>query len=149
MKNGIYSKCNLVVSEAINKGATVISLDRLADAVLDTADFSNVTEKELREAYVRDALSSALGAKEWRSVVKRMGYYVDVNNCRREYKKAIADNVSGDIERDRRLLEIINSGLKTAEIDGQMAFNPETMQYEEEMTRSELLEMLEAESKQA
>ena len=149
MKNGIYSECNLVVSNAIKGNARVISLDRLAGIVMQTADFRKVSEEELREAYVRQALSTTLSDKKWCSVVRGKGFYVDIEKCRKEYKKVIADNISGDIERDMKLLEIINKGLETAEIDGQMAFNPETMQYEEEMTRSELLEMLEAESKQA
>ena len=149
MKTGIYTDCGVAVSEAINKKVKVISLDNLARRVIQKADFSNVTEDELRESYVRHALATTLSDRGYYSVVRGKGYYVNLDNCRREYKKAIADNVASDAEKAERLLKIINSGLETAEIDGQMVLNPETMEIESEITQSELLEMLQEESKEA
>lgn len=149
MKNGIYTQCNIAVSEAINKKSRVISLDKLAKKVLATADFSNVTEQELRDSYVRHALSTTLSDKGWYSVVRGKGFYTTLDNSRREYRKAIADNISGDIERAEMFLKFINSGLETAEIDGQMIFNPETMEIEVQITEEELLEMLKAEAAEA
>lgn len=146
MKSGIYKTCRLIASRYINKGATVINMDDCMKEAMIMADFSDMTEEEMQETILRLTLTSILNANKYYSVVRRKGLFANSENCKKAYLKQLIKNAKNDVKRLEKLLKKLNRRIEVAEIDGQMAFDTDTMEIIEEMTEEELVEMLRQEA---
>lgn len=148
MKNNIYKTCNLIASRKVKSGATVININDLMREAMALADFSGMTEEEMQRTILRLTLTSILNAHRYYSVVRRKGLFANSENCKKAYLKQLIENAKHDVRRLEKLLKRLNDNLDIAEIDGQMAFDADTMEIFEEMTEEELVEMLREEAEE-
>lgn len=68
--------------------------------------------------------------------------------AKKAYLKQLIKNAKNDMARLEKLVEKLNKQVDIAEIDGQMAFDADTMEIFEEMTEEELVEMLREEAEE-
>ena len=148
MKSSIYKTCKLIVSRYINSGATVVDVEKCMAEARTTVDFSDMTIKEMQETILRLVLTTILNANKFYSVVRRKGLFANSENCKKAYLKQLIENAKHDVNRLEKLLKRLNDNLDIAEIDGQMAFDADTMEIFEEMTEEELVEMLREEAEE-
>ena len=148
MKSGIYKTCRLVISKYINKGATVVDVEKCMAEARATVDFSDMTIEEMQETILRLTLTTILNANKFYSVVRRKGLFANSENCKKAYLKQLINNAKSDVKRIETLIEKLNKQVDIAEIDGQMAFDADTMEIFEEMTEEELVEMLREEAEE-
>lgn len=148
MKSSIYKTCKLIVSRYINSGATVVDVEKCMAEARATVDFSGMTEEEMQRTILRLTLTSILNAHRYYSVVRRKGLFANSENCKKAYLKQLIKNAKNDMARLEKLVEKLNKQVDIAEIDGQMAFDADTMEIFEEMTEEELVEMLREEAEE-
>lgn len=148
MKSSIYKTCKLIVSRYINSGATVVDVEKCMAEARATVDFSDMTIEEMQETILRLVLTTILNANKFYSVVRRKGLFANSENCKKAYLKQLIKNAKNDMARLEKLVEKLNKQVDIAEIDGQMAFDADTMEIFEEMTEEELVEMLREEAEE-
>lgn len=146
MKTGIYKTCRLVIAKYINSGRSVINIDDCLNEVLAVADFSEMTEDEKDEMISRFALTNVLNSHNFYSVVRRKGFFANIDDCKKAYLKAIINNAKNDVVRYEALLDKLNKRLDVAEIDGQMEFDFDSNEIIEQVTADDLLRMLREEA---
>lgn len=148
MKSSIYKTCRLIISKYINKGATVVDVEKCMAEARATVDFSDMTIEEMQETILRLTLTTILNANKFYSVVRRKGLFANSENCKKAYLKQLIENAKSDVKRIETLIEKLNKQVNIAEIDGQMAFDADTMEIFEEMTKEELVQMLREEAEE-
>lgn len=146
MKTGIYKTCRLVVARHINSGKNVINIDDCLQEVLAKADFSEMTEDEKDEMISRFALTNVLNSHNFYSVVRRKGFFANIDDCKKAYLEAIINNAKDYVKRFETLLEKLNKRIEVAEIDGQMEIDFDTNEFVEQLTQEQLLKMLKEEA---
>lgn len=146
MKTGIYKTCRLVVARYINSGKNVINIDDCLQEVLAKADFSEMTEDEKDEMISKFALTNVLNSNNFYSVVRRKGFFANIDDCKKAYLEAIINNAKDDVKRYETLLEKLNKRLDVAEIPGQLEIDFDTYEVVEQLTQEQLLQMLKEEA---
>ena len=146
MKTGIYKTCRLVIAKYINSGRSVINIDDCLNEVLAVADFSEMTEDEKDEMISRFALTNVLNSHNFYSVVRRKGFFANIDDCKKAYLEAIINNAKDDVKRYETLLEKLNKRLDVAEIPGQLEIDFDTCEVVEQLTQEQLLQMLKEEA---
>lgn len=146
MSNGLYKTCSLIIANHLKSGKSVIDINKCLREAMAVADFSGMDERELQETVLKLMLTSALNGNNFYSVVRRKGYYANIDNCKRAYLKSIINNAHNDVERFEKLLDKLNKRLDVAEIDGQMEFDFDSNEIIEQLTQEQLLQMLEEEA---
>ena len=146
MRNGLYKTCNMIIARHLKSGKNVIDINKCLKEAMAVADFSGMDEEELQATVLKLMLTSALNSSNFYSVIRRKGYYANVDNCNKAYLKAIINNAQTDVKRFETLLEKLNKRIEVAEIDGQMEFDFDTNEIIEQLTQEQLLQMLEEEA---
>lgn len=150
MTSDVYKTCRAIVANCIDNGNSVIDINELIHKALILADFSTMEDSEKNAIIARSYITITLNQAGYRAPFRREGFFVNVEEGKKEYVEAVVNNAKVDAKTYTRiyesLLEVLNKRFRTAEIDGQMEFDFDSGEYVEQITKEDILEMLRAEA---
>ena len=129
----------------VDNNHPVIRADELKRRIKSHVDLSDVPDDEKDDALINQELYPLLAQLNWASVIKRRGYFINMQICKDPfYWRRVLENSQYDKDAIDRIIQKKNllSPFTSDYMPGQMVLNPETGEILEEKTTEELLEML-------
>lgn len=144
---GLYTAISAIISQHEEENHIAISADELIDEVKNEVDVYSAT----LDWYIRFALKAAIEVglyqKGYRSVVKGEGIFVNPDNCNKpEYLARLFNNAKITEEQKRRITDMLRKAIKTSGIEGQLTLDFATGMIVEDVTESQLIDMLKADA---
>lgn len=144
-KTNIRTCAKEIIDIMVSNHKAVIRSDELIRRIKSHVDLSDISEDEKDGAIIKQVLYPLLNELNWASVVRRAGYYINMEMCtNRHYFEQVVQNSGLDVQAKQKALEkrslFMDAYCDT--IPGQLTFNFDTGEIEEEKTVTEILEML-------
>ena len=115
-----------IIDIMVSNDKAVIRSDELIRRIKSHIDLSDIPEDEKDGALIKQVLYPLLNELNWASVVRRAGYYINMEMCSNpHYFEKVVQNSSLDVQAKQKALEkrehFMDAHCDT--IPGQLAFN--------------------------
>lgn len=152
-KDSIYSRCSEYVAIAEGNQKVILQTNKIADAVLSSADLRDISREELERKYVKAVIAVNLCDHGYRSVLPGYGFYVNAEKCSNPiYMQKLLENAEGNETVKKIILESLQKNVIQKYAKGLMSVPKGQMRFYqngemvEEPTIDEMLEMLAADA---